>query len=218
MSTLYVISGPPGSGKSSVGGEVAQALGVPLIAKDEIKEALFDTVGWDDRERSKQLGAVAWELMFAALPSLLAAGSVAVDANFSASHHARIRASSSDVVEFRCTADDDVIIKRFRQRWESGNRHRGHADNEFDIESDLRNYPHLEFARTIDVDTDSDVDIGVLVANFAAHPPAEIDLEAVARDLEALEMSGWSPTCVSTGIDVVARAVSRASWKPKGKP
>lgn len=218
MSTLYVISGPPGSGKSSVGAKLAPALGVPLISKDEIKEALFETVGWADRERSKELGAVSWELMFAALPSLLAAGGVAVDANVSAPGHDRVRVLSSDVVEFRCTAPDDVIIKRFRRRWESGNRHRGHADNEFDIGSDLRNYPPLEFARTIEVDTNSDVDIGALVADFTAHSPAEIDLEAVARDLEALEVSGWSPICISTGFDVVSRALSRASWKPKGKP
>ena len=42
-----VVSGPPGSGKSTLARGLAPELGLPLLSKDRIKEALFDHV-WDD--------------------------------------------------------------------------------------------------------------------------------------------------------------------------
>ena len=56
---LVIISGPPGAGKMVLGRRLAQALGFPFINKDDIKEILFDTLGWHDREWSKKLGHVA---------------------------------------------------------------------------------------------------------------------------------------------------------------
>ena len=40
---FVVVSGPPGSGKSAVAEPLARELGLPLIAKDTIKEALMVT-------------------------------------------------------------------------------------------------------------------------------------------------------------------------------
>ena len=49
--TLIVVTGAPGSGKSTVAVPLARRLGVPLIAKDDIKEALWDHIGPGDRDR-----------------------------------------------------------------------------------------------------------------------------------------------------------------------
>jgi adenylate kinase family enzyme len=46
---LIVVTGAPGSGKSTIAVPLAGRLGLPLIAKDDIKEALWDHVGPGDR-------------------------------------------------------------------------------------------------------------------------------------------------------------------------
>lgn len=60
---LIIISGMPGSGKTTLAKSISAELSLPLIEKDSIKELLFDSLGWNDREWSKKLGKVSYELM-----------------------------------------------------------------------------------------------------------------------------------------------------------
>src|SRR5947207_3182207 len=53
---IVIVSGIPGSGKTSLGRPLAKALGVAFIAKDVIKEALGDVLGLVDVETSMRLG------------------------------------------------------------------------------------------------------------------------------------------------------------------
>jgi predicted kinase len=76
MSRLVVlVTGVPGSGKSTLGRAVARELGLPLISVDVIKEALFRTLGVDDRAWSLQVRAAALGVVFSLLPDC-AAGAV----------------------------------------------------------------------------------------------------------------------------------------------
>ena len=42
MPTFVLVAGPPGSGKSSLAAPLATELGLPLLTKDDIKEALME--------------------------------------------------------------------------------------------------------------------------------------------------------------------------------
>jgi predicted kinase len=46
--TLVLVTGPPASGKTSLAQPLARHLGRPLLGKDTIKEALFDSLGTGD--------------------------------------------------------------------------------------------------------------------------------------------------------------------------
>ena len=52
---FVIITGPPASGKTSLGIKLVTELKLPFIFKDGIKELLFDSLGWKDRDWSKNL-------------------------------------------------------------------------------------------------------------------------------------------------------------------
>src|ERR1700722_10015043 len=57
---FVLIAGWPGSGKSTLGAALAAELGLPLLAKDEIKEALMEGLGLPDTvAASRRLGKAA---------------------------------------------------------------------------------------------------------------------------------------------------------------
>src|SRR4051794_17078543 len=73
----------PCSGKSTVAEGLARRLRLPLIAKDEIKESLYESLGAGDVQSSARLGGAAYALIFAlAGRSLDSCISVIVEANF----------------------------------------------------------------------------------------------------------------------------------------
>ena len=128
MTLVFVaVSGPPGSGKSTVAEPLARELGLPLIAKDTIKEALMDALGVRDVEASKRLGAAAIEVMLA-VAAASPVGAV-LDCNFRRSLAVGdLRLLPGRVVEVFCRLDEDVAWGRFEAR--AGTRHPGHFDEE----------------------------------------------------------------------------------------
>lgn len=132
---LIVVSGPPGAGKTSLGRQLAQQLGLPFLNKDGFKEVLFETLGWSDRGWSRRLGGASMMLLFHATERLLAAGaSVVIEANFDAELSCQdLRALQQryaiEACQIQCVGDGDVFVRRFRARNQSGERHPGHADH-----------------------------------------------------------------------------------------
>jgi predicted kinase len=63
--TYVVVSGPPGSGKTTVAGAIADDLGLPLFAKDTVKEALMDALGTPDPPTSQRLGGASVAVLVA---------------------------------------------------------------------------------------------------------------------------------------------------------
>src|SRR5437660_944166 len=48
---FVIVSGVPGSGKTTLAHRLSLALQLPLLDKDDILESLFDSEGWGDNER-----------------------------------------------------------------------------------------------------------------------------------------------------------------------
>jgi tRNA uridine 5-carbamoylmethylation protein Kti12 len=48
-SELIIFTGLPGTGKTTLSRVMAKELSLPLCAKDDIKEVMFDHIGWGDK-------------------------------------------------------------------------------------------------------------------------------------------------------------------------
>lgn len=143
MSGCFVISGPPAAGKSTLARWLAAARGWPLLAKDAYKERVFERLGADDRDWSRHVSQLAWDLLFDEAERWLAAGACCVlDGNFRPAEALRLQrlpVPPARLVEIRCSAAPTVLLQRYRERAASGTRHSGHVDLEAlpEIEAEL---------------------------------------------------------------------------------
>jgi predicted kinase len=132
------VTGAPASGKTSVAAELARRLHVPFMSKDTFKETLYEVLGSGD-EIEPAIERAGLALLFAVVESQLEAGTSAVaESNFDSSFDvAPIRriaeARGARLVQVYCSRDEDVLLARFAERAESGERHPGHGDGAEDV-------------------------------------------------------------------------------------
>ena len=145
--TLVLISGAPGTGKTFLARQLAEALPVVVLEKDAIKETLFDTVGEGDREWSGKLGGATFALLRMLVQSHLKAGqSVVAEAAFWHEHEVpwldRMKEKYDfNTFELHCHADPEIVIQRFTRRADSDDRHSGHQSgmSRDALEGEIRN-------------------------------------------------------------------------------
>ena len=170
---LVVVCGPSGAGKSSLAAPLSELLQLPLLSKDDLKEVLFDTLGWGDRERSRALSDAAYRLMFHVAERELKAGrSFMVEANFrpeaATALAAMVAANRSAAVRVRCFAEPEVLMERLARRAEQKLRHPGHLDAEL-----------LPEAATLI--TEGGVDLDGPLMEVDTTDPKTVDVGAVAK-------------------------------------
>lgn len=163
---FVVISGLPGSGKTTVGRRLAPLLNLPLIDKDDILDRLFE---------SKGVGDAAWRRALSRESDVIlqheaATSSGAVLASFwrlrgmppdSGTPTDWLDALSRHVLNVHCACELEVAANRFLQR----RRHPGHLDGDAspaEVLASLRELtklPPLDIGRRIDVDTSREPDL-----------------------------------------------------------
>lgn len=155
-----VVSGPPGSGKTTVARPLAEELGLPLIGKDQIKESLLDSLGIGDLEWSRRLGRASMSLLFALAAD--ARGAV-LDSTWSRQLSPQaIAGLGAPSIEVYCSCPPELAEARYRERLST--RHPGHHDSERKYEGRWTNDAPLGTGPLVVVDTSQPVDIDQLTA------------------------------------------------------
>ena len=159
---FVVVSGAPGAGKSTLAGPLAARLGLSLIAKDDIKETLFDHIpeGPDRAAWSKVLGGASMELLWK-LAGL--APAAVLEANFrphSEYERGKLAALAAPLVEVYCRCPPELAAHRFAAR--HGHRHPTHVSSEVSLEYLAEFDRPFALGPVIEVDTSGPVDIDAL--------------------------------------------------------
>jgi predicted kinase len=126
---LTIILGSPASGKTTLARRLALRWSVPVLCKDDIKEALFDSLGQGDRAWSRRLSEASFTaLMHLAQRQLSLGQSCIVEGNWRAVNlpgiELALRDSGACALQIWCCADPAEIVRRFTAR----TRHAGHLD------------------------------------------------------------------------------------------
>ena len=130
-----LITGMPGSGKSTFANKISQEFDLPIYSKDEFKEVLFDILGFNSREEKVRLGIAATELMYSAAEELMKHNKMFIlDNNFenALTEHLDILLDKYHytAITVRLTGEPKTIYERFTNRDLHTDRHRGHVVND----------------------------------------------------------------------------------------
>jgi predicted kinase len=147
-------------------------MGIALITKDDIKEILFETLGWKDRTWSKRLGRASMALLYYYAEVLVKSNnSVILESNFHPEEAIprlqELRQKCGvEMIEIQCTAKREILVERLQERAMNKVRHPGHNDDEYlrefkNLALDLESYRHQDTQLLLSIPAARAVDIQV---------------------------------------------------------
>jgi predicted kinase len=165
---LVLVSGAPGSGKTTLAAPLAAELGFALLGKDRIKETLHDALGApaSDLAWSRRLGAAAMELLWTLAAD---APAVVLEANFRPRHayeRDRISALSPHPVEVNCVCAPALAARRYAER--AAASHPVHVVTSLTPEMLAEFDQPMGIGELITVDTTAPVDVPALAKRVLA--------------------------------------------------
>lgn len=191
-----LIGGMPASGKSHLARRLSQDLGLPMFSKDDMKELLFDAVGFHNRAEKVALGVGAMDILYYAAGQVLSAGgSVILENNFEAASVPGLKALleryGCQPITLLLTGDYEVIYRRFVERDQSPQRHRGHVINTVYPEPPGEKPPYVpitleQFVAGFTARGMGDFDIGGPRIMVDATDFAALDYEGIVRQVRGL--------------------------------
>ena len=128
MAAVILIAGPPASGKTTLARTFAERLCLPVLAKDRIKETLFDMLPADP-DLSEPLGRASYQLLLRLVGELASGpGAFIVDNAFRTDDGPVLKRllAGADVLHIHCHAASDTLCARLAQRLAAGERHPSH--------------------------------------------------------------------------------------------
>lgn len=129
---LIILAGMPATGKSTVAGALSAAFGYPVLEKDEIKEVLFDTLGFENYPQKRKLDMAATGVLLQVLEAMLKAGTslIAVN-NFDEAETQKVCALieryEPNCVTVFLNGEPQALYERYVQRDKLHLRHLGHV-------------------------------------------------------------------------------------------
>jgi len=123
-----LITGAPASGKTTLARKLAERLNLPVLAKDRIKETLFDA---HDNVRTDALGNASFQLLMQLVGDFAGrSGAFVVENAFRTGDGPalRQRLAGADVLHIHCEANHRTLCARTRKRAASGDRHPSRHD------------------------------------------------------------------------------------------
>jgi predicted kinase len=153
---FVLVGGWPGSGKTTLSRALAVELRLPLLAKDEVKEALADALGRpEDVPGSQRLGRAA---VRAVLRVAARCPGAVVDSTWFPEVRPLVQELPGVLVEVRCVVDRALARRRYNER--AAGRHAGHLDLQR-TEDELWGRPPapLGVGPLVEVDTSRPVDV-----------------------------------------------------------
>jgi predicted kinase len=186
---LILVTGLPGTGKSTLARALALRYRAPILCKDTIKEPLLDDIGATDRAGSRRLSNASFAVMFALARECLEAGTdLVLEGNFRPGEHEQalqplILDFAVEIVQVLCRATESVRIARLKARATDPSRHPGHRDADSATEPPQPSNDFLALPG------------GRLVFDSDARSAAEIDAARLKALLEALD--SWHRTGIS---------------------
>ena len=173
MQRHIIVSGIPASGKSTIGRAIADALGMPMLDKDEILEAMFDEQGIGNAEWRTRLSRAADE---AFKETALRSREAVITSWWR--HPASLADSGTPVewlsslpgvvVEIHCVCGPHIAAERFLSR----TRHAGHLDHWKTQEELMASFQQhavlgpLGLGQVVLIDTEQALDLKDLLAEI----------------------------------------------------